>query len=97
MLARPSFALFAATSMWLGFAAISAGNSGLSREDIAKITAVCRSLVGVEDWRPTEIFARDLRPYIPSQKALAESGVSALADRGAPEIVAADRLFAELG
>jgi len=73
MLARPSFALLAATSVWLGFAAIHAGNSELSREDIAKITAICRSLIGVEDWRPTEIFARELRPYIRSQKALAES------------------------
>jgi hypothetical protein len=74
MLARPSLPLFTVlASMGLGFAAIHAIDSELSREDIAKITAVCRSLVGVEDWRPKEIFARELRSYIHSQKALVES------------------------
>jgi|SRR5574338_1443139 hypothetical protein len=74
MLSRPSFPFLGAlASVWLGFAAIHAGDSELSRADIAKITAACRSLVGVEDWRPKEIFARELRPYIRSQKALAES------------------------
>jgi len=74
MLARLCFPLLAVlASVWLGLAAIHAGDSALSPEDIAKITAVCRSLVGVEDWRPKEIFARELTPYIRSQRALAES------------------------
>ena len=47
--------------------------SELGPEDISKVKAVCRSLVGVEDWRPKEIFARTLKPYIRSRKALAES------------------------
>jgi hypothetical protein len=74
MLARfsfPSLALLA--FLGLGFAAMQAADSKLSRADIAKIRAVCRSLVGVEDWRPGEIFARELTPCVRSQKALAES------------------------
>src|ERR1041385_6063934 len=74
MLAHPYFPLLAAlASGGLGFAAIHAGDSGLSRPGIAKTTGVCRSLMGVEDWRPKEIFARELSPYVRSQKALAES------------------------
>jgi hypothetical protein len=66
-----SLALFIAVS--LSTADARATRDELTRKDIAKITAVCRSLVGVEDWRPKEIFARELSPYIRSQKALAES------------------------
>jgi hypothetical protein len=66
-----SLALFIAVS--LSTAEERATRDELIRKDIAKITAVCRSLVGVEDWRPKEIFARELSPYIRSQKALAES------------------------
>jgi len=66
-----SLALFIAVS--LSTAEARATRDELIRKDIAKITAVCRSLVGVEDWRPKEIFARELSPYIRSQKALAES------------------------
>jgi hypothetical protein len=74
MLARLSFRLLALlATVWLGFASTRARDSELTREDIAKITAVCRSLLGVEDWRPKEIFARELLPYVRSKKALAES------------------------
>jgi hypothetical protein len=45
----------------------------LGREEITKITAICRSLLGVEDWRPKEIFAKKLSPYIRSKKALEAS------------------------
>src|SRR5206468_8648381 len=45
----------------------------LNGADISKIKAVYRSLLGVEDWRAKEIFARGLRPYIRSKKTLAES------------------------
>jgi hypothetical protein len=48
-------------------------DSELNREDITKITAVCRWLLGVEDWRPKEIFTRRLMPYVRSKKTLAES------------------------
>src|SRR6266853_2349497 len=57
----------------LGSAQTHGKDSELNREDITKITAVCRSLLGVEDWRPKEIFTRRLMPYIRSKKALAES------------------------
>src|SRR5213083_128766 len=50
-----------------------AANSELNGADISKIKAVYRSLLGVEDWRAKEIFARGLRPYIRSKKTLAES------------------------
>lgn len=74
MLADPPFRLLALlATVWLGFASTRAGDSELTGEDIAKITAVCRSLLGVEDWRPKEIFARKLLPYVRSKKALAES------------------------
>jgi len=59
-------------TMWLAPTAPGAG-SGLSSKDIAKIEAVCRSLLGVEDRRPKEIFARELMPYVRSKQALAES------------------------
>jgi hypothetical protein len=59
--------------MSLGSAETRGVNSELTREDITKITAVCRSLLGVEDWKPKEIFTRRLMPYIRSKKALAES------------------------
>jgi hypothetical protein len=75
MLGRPALRLLALlATAWLGFASTRAGDSELTREDIAEITAVCRSLLGVEDWRPKEIFARTLLPYVRSKKALAESG-----------------------
>src|SRR6266566_2633076 len=48
-------------------------SSELSAKDIAKIEAVCRSLLGVEDWRPKKIFARQLMPYVRSKQAVAES------------------------
>jgi hypothetical protein len=74
MLGSPSFRLFVSlATVCLGFASTPAGDSELSREDIPKITAVCRSLLGVEDWRPKEIFARELLPYTRSKNALAES------------------------
>jgi hypothetical protein len=74
MLARPSLRLLALVAIvWLSFTSTRAGNSELTREDVAKITAVCRSLLGVKDWRPKEIFARELLPYVRSKKALAES------------------------
>jgi hypothetical protein len=74
MLTRPSFRLLALlATTWLGFASTRARDSELTREDIAKITAVCRSLLGAEDWRPKEIFARKLLPYVRSKKALDES------------------------
>ena len=50
-----------------------ASNAELTREDIAKITAVCRSLLGVEDWRPKEIFAKKLMLYIRSKNTLEQS------------------------
>jgi hypothetical protein len=50
-----------------------ASNNELTHEDISKITAVCRSLLGVEDWRPKEIFAKKLMPYIRSKNALEQS------------------------
>ena len=74
MLARrfvPFLALVVAIS--LGSAKTRDRDSELTREDITKITAVCRSLLGVEDWKPKEIFTRQLMPYIRSKKALAES------------------------
>jgi hypothetical protein len=74
MLTRPSFRLLALlATTWLGFASTLARDSELTREDIVKITAVCRSLLGAEDWRPKEIFARKLLPYVRSKKALDES------------------------
>jgi hypothetical protein len=48
------------------------------------------------DVAPARHFAEHGR-HEEARIALAESGVSALADRAAPEIVAADRLSAELG
>jgi hypothetical protein len=48
-------------------------NSELTSKDITRITAVCRSLIGVENWRPKDIFRRRLMSYIRSKKALAES------------------------
>ena|SRR6266568_6864883 len=74
MLARrfPPF-LTLLVAMSLGSAEAREGNSELTPEDITKITAVCRSLIGVEDWRPKEIFTRALMPYIRSKKVLAES------------------------
>jgi hypothetical protein len=50
-----------------------AGAGELTRDDIVKIKAVCRSLLGVEDWRPKQVFTRELKPYVRSKKALAES------------------------
>src|SRR5438552_17587726 len=45
----------------------------LTHDDISKITAVCRSLLGVEEWRPQEIFTRKLMTYVRSKKALEKS------------------------
>jgi hypothetical protein len=59
--------------MTLGSLGTRAADSEFTREDIIKIKAVCRSLLGVEDWRPKEIFTHRLMPYIRSKKALAES------------------------
>jgi hypothetical protein len=59
-------------AMWLAPTALGT-SSELSAKDITKIEAVCRSLVGVEDWRSKEIFARELMPYVRSKSALAES------------------------
>src|SRR5215472_6030077 len=74
MLAGPFLRLLAfVATLWLGFASTRAGDSELTRKDIAKITTVCRSLLGVEDWRPKELFARKLLPYVRSKEALAES------------------------
>ncbi len=50
-----------------------ASNDELTQEDIAKITVVCRSLLGLEDWRPKEIFAKKLMPYVRSKNALKQS------------------------
>ena len=50
-----------------------AAGDELTRDDISKITAVCRSLLGVEDWRPKKIFAKKLMPYIRSKNALKTS------------------------
>jgi hypothetical protein len=66
-----SFALLVAISL-TGLDA-RAGTGELTPEDIARIKAVCRSLLGVEDWRPKQIFTRELMPYIRSKKALTES------------------------
>src|SRR5581483_6170053 len=63
-----SLALFIAVS--LGAAGACAAGDELTRNDISKITAVCRALIGVEDWRPKEIIAKKLMPYIRSKKAL---------------------------
>jgi hypothetical protein len=48
-------------------------DSELTHDDIVRIKVVCRSLLGVEEWRPKEIFTRKLMPYVRSQKALEES------------------------
>jgi len=46
----------------------------LARGDIqALVLLTCRSLLGVEDWRAKEIFARRLMTYVGSRKALEES------------------------
>jgi hypothetical protein len=74
MLARrflPFLVVSVATS--LGSAGTPGTNSELNREDVTKITAVCRLFIGVEDSKPKEIFTRKLMPYVRSKKALAES------------------------
>lgn len=60
-------------AMSLGSAATPGANSELTREDVTKITAVCRSLIGVEDSKSKEIFTRKLLPYVRSKNALAQS------------------------
>ena len=35
---------------------------------------MCRSLLGIESWRAKSLFARELKPYVRSEKALAVSG-----------------------
>jgi hypothetical protein len=67
----PFLALVVAIS--LGSAKTRGRDSELTGEDITKITAVCRSLLGAEDWRAKEIFTRQLMPYMRSKKALAAS------------------------
>jgi hypothetical protein len=64
-------ALCIATS--IGSAATRGADSELTRQDLAEIKAVCKSLLGLEEWRPKEIFARRLMPYVRSKKALEES------------------------
>jgi hypothetical protein len=72
MLAR-RFLQFLALGVAIPLASAESRGAELSRDDIAKITAVCKSLIGAEDWRPIKIFTQKLMPYVRSQKALEES------------------------
>ncbi len=70
---RLAHTLLAAIMLW--FPQSRGANGELAREDINKIKAVCRSLIGVEAWRAKGIFERRLMPYIGSKQALEQSGI----------------------
>jgi hypothetical protein len=65
----------------IGLAAITLGSlqplagSELMRQEVDNLKAVCRMIVGIEDWRVKEVFRQQLRPYISSMHALEQSSV----------------------